>query len=423
MRALEQYRNEGGDAAATEDEAWNACKGLFGMMDVAEMLHLLRDVYGDARVRAAAGDDRKAVLRQVAKRRANIIRRALQIAMLEAPPPPAFVVHPPPPPHARSPPPVLAINQAPPARAPQQYPPPPPARAPPPRPAEVPSTFDALRVIIAAEGNFNGMVPDEVTPVQIAQLFSAIDDRGECPICLTAAKLHPWTYDCGHRACHRCFGDYAVSALKGSAFPVKCPGGCGGAVDPRLVLDVLGISANGAVGVPEAVLRFASLQLSVTCAIDPETAGERVNCPACRTVVCGRPSRACPMARCTNPFCATRLCTECKTPWHDGKKCEDNAEDDAKTAELLAATAKPCPHCGRMAGHFRNHACHHLTCPCGHQYCYECMEPWSAHTTNGARRDCRIFCWDGCHCVDCPECKPGLPCKVCTGCGVCRASV
>lgn len=210
-----------------------------------------------------------------------------------------------------------------------------------------------------------------------------------------------------------------IGRSQGGFFSAKCPGGCGGAVDPRRLLDALGTPK----GAPEQILRFSSLQMAASHEIDPATFNCKCPCPSCRTVICGRPKASSPFARCTNPFCAARVCTDCKTPWHEGRSCEELSKDAEMSDLEVKKTSKPCPQCSRLAGHFRNHACHHLACPCGHQYCYECLEPWSTHTVNGSKASCRIFCHPGCHCVDCPDCAPGKSCPVCPGCSVCRPPI
>jgi len=456
-QAVQNYREGGHDIDGVE--AWEACKGLLGEMLVPQMTELISTVYGHGEQYIAhQALTRSQSLRLIAKREARRIRARMALDAHQLADLPPFIPHnfapipiqpvapaqapapqrqeqldlpPPPPPPARPLPPAPQHWRLPLPQAPRHWRAVPPQLAPPlPRAPDiapaaaqahvVPSSFDAVRIMINMDGAFHGGVPDDMTPGQVAALFAAMEDRGECPICMRVfPKLQKWTYSCLHGACSGCMREFVLASLKGSTFPSRCPGGCGVPVDPRRVLDALATDKS----IPESVLRFSSMQLAAVHVMDPTTCSEKCACPSCRTVICGRPSAQSPAARCTNPFCAARVCTRCQTPWHDGRDCSEMAKDAEMTDREVLKTSKPCPQCSRLAGHFRNHACHHLTCPCGYQYCYECLEPWSTHTVNGAKAGCRIFCSDACHCVECPDCKPGKPCQVCTGCDVCRTAI
>jgi hypothetical protein len=108
--------------------------------------------------------------------------------------------------------------------------------------------------------------------------------------------------------------------------------------------------------------------------------------------------------------------------------CDQRRGTDGVTAGYIERTSRACPHCTLRATHFRGHQCHHIVCPaCRGRWCYNCGQPSEANG-NGHRCDtprCRdlVFCGDGCTCPDCPDCKPGQPCRGEMGCpndGRCR---
>lgn len=107
----------------------------------------------------------------------------------------------------------------------------------------------------------------------------------------------------------------------------------------------------------------------------------------------------------------------------EGEKARVKAEQE--TQELLGASSKRCPNpaCGIQISHYQYHDCHHIKpgtgCPsCHKHFCYKCL---TLGPDNGARwsgrcsAGCQLFCYDGCGCPICPDCKPRRPCNNCGG--------
>jgi len=443
---------EFGGAIIDSREAWEAFKGLLGRSGLDEMTEGIRRVYGNADIRrelADQEDDRASILRRharkemhIIKRRENVHRRdpALPQIVIQQPLPPVPV------PAVRLPPPIVPVP-VPAVRLPLPIAPPPGAppiraevaniiaevnairdqiharqiaRAAPQAQPQIPA-FEIFRQEIERNGRLDLPFPDDMPPTQIEQLFAMMREWGECPICLeNVAKRHGWTCVCDHKTCASCMEFFVMNALMTKVFPVLCPGGCGNAIDPRKVLDVCSKTHNGVLNVQESIVRFNSMQLGSTISVVPSTSSEVHTCPNCRTIVFGRVSSTLPLARCTNPFCAYQFCTDCKIPWHHGVACMDRAKDDVASTDNIQTNSKPCPRCGRRTSHFRNHRCHHMTCLCGYEYCYECLEPWTDHGVGKRQERCPLFCNDTCHCVLCDECKPGKRCDLChNGCPRC----
>lgn len=126
--------------------------------------------------------------------------------------------------------------------------------------------------------------------------------------------------------------------------------------------------------------------------------------------------------------CARRFCRACDVPWHDGLTCEQSALQrqseqrgaDLATAALLRLAARcPTPNCRAPANiHDRGHHCHHTRClRCNAHFCNVCSAPWQGGCTGG----CSTYCDNRCTCPDCPVCKPGRPCTLCSNDGTCRS--
>lgn len=376
IQAIRQYNDVTG-SNLSYIETWRTFKGLLKNLSVAEILEVIQSIWGNPVFMLTVPADPRWKSMALREEAVNFIRRIQQrhpqLPPMIVPPAPAAAARP--------------VH----ARAPQ---------------------IDMT----------TGHVSDDVPIESVEKLFVEMERFKECPICFgDRRKVHKWTYKCDHKACSICMEEYIINALSYSQPPVKCPGGCGNSIEPRLIIDTLAVVTNSLTQMDERIIRFISLQLASIHSIDRDTASEVNTCPLCRAVVVGRLTKDSSVARCTNPFCASLICVNCKTPWHFESGCKDHSKVDEESLQVLKST-KNCPRCGRVTSHYRNHACHHLRCPCGYEWCYECSESWSLHVVGGAKEHCPLFCTEKCHCGLCPECKPGKKCSLCgeSGCPACR---
>ena len=65
--------------------------------------------------------------------------------------------------------------------------------------------------------------------------------------------------------------------------------------------------------------------------------------------------------------CRTKYCKECELVTHEGA-CDTNFQDNFKDW-------KRCPQCKMFIE--RTQGCNHMTCRCGHQFCFVCLAAWS----------------------------------------------
>lgn len=88
------------------------------------------------------------------------------------------------------------------------------------------------------------------------------------------------------------------------------------------------------------------------------------------------------------PSCGTELCKCCgrssrssRTPWnsHYNLSCEEFGQliGTMNSMNQLPESVRFCPGC-RMNIE-KNGGCIHMTCPCSHQFCWECGESWKTH--------------------------------------------
>ncbi|KAK5826109.1 hypothetical protein PVK06_021018 [Gossypium arboreum] len=96
------------------------------------------------------------------------------------------------------------------------------------------------------------------------------------------------------------------------------------------------------------------------------------------------------------PVCRRFICVECGVPWRSSTSCEEYQnlpleERDAAdiTLHLLAQNkrCKPFQRCTRMIE--LTQGCYHMTCRCGHEFCYSC----GAEYREG-QQTCLCALWD-----------------------------
>eukprot|EP00271_Cylindrocystis_brebissonii_P015951 TRINITY_DN39047_c0_g1_i1.p1 TRINITY_DN39047_c0_g1~~TRINITY_DN39047_c0_g1_i1.p1 ORF type:complete len:324 (-),score=-5.87 TRINITY_DN39047_c0_g1_i1:631-1602(-) len=93
--------------------------------------------------------------------------------------------------------------------------------------------------------------------------------------------------------------------------------------------------------------------------------------------------------------CQYASCKVCLLQWtsgavsHEKMTCEQFARKAPRTAKdrddmsreaIQRSGAKPCPRCNEHIE--KNEGCLHMTCPCGHQFCWVCRREWNADHAN-----------------------------------------
>ncbi|KAG8964414.1 hypothetical protein FRC03_001815 [Tulasnella sp. 419] len=84
----------------------------------------------------------------------------------------------------------------------------------------------------------------------------------------------------------------------------------------------------------------------------------------------------------TCPACQRVVCAKCRVPWHNGFSCEDyyrRNNADRLTYELARRAGwRRCPRCKMIVE--RSSGCAHMSCRCGHHFCYRCGSDYMGGT-------------------------------------------
>ncbi|KAI1073664.1 hypothetical protein F5B20DRAFT_574655 [Whalleya microplaca] len=86
--------------------------------------------------------------------------------------------------------------------------------------------------------------------------------------------------------------------------------------------------------------------------------------------------RGCTRAKCS--ACKRYSCVLHNVPWHSGESCEEyerrtrkQRKNDKASEKHVNEITKPCPGCNRKVNKYTG--CDHVTCICGHEWCWLCF--------------------------------------------------
>lgn len=89
--------------------------------------------------------------------------------------------------------------------------------------------------------------------------------------------------------------------------------------------------------------------------------------------------------------CGFVWCFRCRAEGHQPLSCEGMeawnekfgvAHDPLSSDNWIKLFTKPCPKCKKHIE--KNQGCMHMTCPCGHEFCWLCFGDWRTHTHGGS---------------------------------------
>ncbi|KAL3677803.1 hypothetical protein R1sor_020759 [Riccia sorocarpa] len=217
----------------------------------------------------------------------------------------------------------------------------------------------------------------------------------ECPICVEKVLVLDFfrVKGCSHRFCISCLTQHVGVRVNSRQVPVKCPQACGSLLEIDQCRGVLS---------PELVDAYAKCLTEVGV---PES--DRVYCPfrGCSSFMARASPSAEPSTSGTSFVrvgptecmeCHRLFCAECLVPWHADISCNEYqslppGEREAEDIKLrnLASSKKwqQCKKCRRLIE--LAHGCYHITCRCGHEFCYTCGAP-----RINKRATCKCLLWD-----------------------------
>ena len=202
----------------------------------------------------------------------------------------------------------------------------------------------------------------------------------ECSICFTDTN-DGVRLSCGHAFCKGCLKRIVDDAVREkSTLNLVCPAAKPRCAKALTIEEVRVITDNDSTTNWHASILDREILLR-------EHGGQP--CP-------GRPGRNCTavLMRTTPDEAQITRCDECERPYcnacflpgeaHTGVNCaraqeryaqsNEASPEDKATLELLRNVSKPCPRCNNAVE--KNNGCNHMTCRCGHHFCWECRADW-----------------------------------------------
>ncbi|CAO2180443.1 unnamed protein product [Urochloa humidicola] len=236
--------------------------------------------------------------------------------------------------------------------------------------------------------------------VQIAKALAANankEKRETCIICLEDAditKIHV-VEGCAHRFCFPCMKEHVKVKILHGMLPACPQDGCttklsveGSKVflSPPLLEIMVQRVREGQISPSQKIYcpyPKCSALMSLSEVIHPM----QESCSK-YTVVDAATLRKC--VKCRGSFCIS-----CKVPWHDRMSCHEYKRqhpharpEDARfenlAKERLWRQCVKCRHMIELAD-----GCYHMTCVCGHEFCYTCGKEWK-----DKKATCSCLLWD-----------------------------
>ncbi|KAL8513047.1 hypothetical protein ACS0TY_019290 [Phlomoides rotata] len=242
-------------------------------------------------------------------------------------------------------------------------------------------------------------IREALSLAQVAVGIVSFDDEAEeltecCSICCEEKlSLMMFTIKCSHKFCSHCMRTYVEGKIQSTQVPIRCPQlnckYCISAVECRSFLPVSSYES----------LEKALLEANILNS-------NKIYCPypSCSVLLDSREclsTRASSSSQCDNscvecPLCQRFVCVDCGVPWHSSMTCDEYQnipleERDASdlTLHRLAQNKrwKRCQQCRRMIE--LTHGCDHITCWCGHEFCYSCGASY-----RDGQQTCQCVFWD-----------------------------
>ncbi|KAI3466918.1 hypothetical protein Pfo_023581 [Paulownia fortunei] len=218
-----------------------------------------------------------------------------------------------------------------------------------------------------------------------------------CSICceekLSSMML---SFKCSHKFCSHCLKTYVEGKIQSAQVPIRCPQlRCKNfisAFECRSFLPVISYESLERVLAEANILNSDKIYCpypNCSVLLDPR------ECLSTKASSSSQSENSC--VEC--PVCQRSICVDCGFPWHSLITCEEyqnlplegrDACDLTSHSLALHKRWRRCPQCRRMVE--LTHGCYHLTCWCGHEFCYSC----GAEYRDG-QQTCQCAFWDEDH--------------------------
>ncbi|WOG87563.1 hypothetical protein DCAR_0206792 [Daucus carota subsp. sativus] len=231
-----------------------------------------------------------------------------------------------------------------------------------------------------------GLARDAITAQITWPGKSSIKTIETCKICLEDRAVGQMLVvdGCKHRYCSSCLKQHAQAKLSEGMLP-SCPHeGCKTELKFEYCRKFL----------PGEVLDIMSQRIKE--ATVPVT--DKVYCPYPRCSILMSKTEVCAInnaggSRCMN--CHGLFCINCKVPWHSNLSCSHYkslhphpSSEEVKLKTLATRKQwRQCEKCNNMIE--LKEGCYHISCRCGHQFCYSCGAEWK-----NKKATCNCALWD-----------------------------
>jgi IBR domain, a half RING-finger domain len=179
-------------------------------------------------------------------------------------------------------------------------------------------------------------------------------------------------FACDHQSCVECLRSLFRAVLRDtSLLPIRC---CEIPIDTSIA---------------SALMRQEEFE-TLERRIAEFEAKRKMYCPSCNTFINLDDIGNATDLACD---CGAELCAVCATLAHPRRTCLENQSrqtvSDAAVLELARREGwKQCPRCANLIE--LSTGCNHMTCRCGHGFCYVCLSPWAGGRCSTGR--CAV--WD-----------------------------
>lgn len=209
-------------------------------------------------------------------------------------------------------------------------------------------------------------------PLRLAQVaigiihlpINADQSVQKCSICCEE-KPTPMTITmkCSHKFCSYCIKEHVDHKIESTQVPIRCP--C--------------INCRYYISTPElkSFLPVASYALLEDALLEPNLqTADKFYCPFSDCSVLLDP--CCDSNQSDNncvecPVCKRFICVKCGVRWHSSLSCDDFQDrppHGLDNGDDVENRWRQCRMCERMIE--LTHGCYHITCWCGHEFCYSC---------------------------------------------------
>ncbi|OIT28843.1 putative e3 ubiquitin-protein ligase ari9, partial [Nicotiana attenuata] len=191
-----------------------------------------------------------------------------------------------------------------------------------------------------------------------------------CMICMVNKPINEMFGNssyCSHSFCVLCISKYVASKIQENTNVIKCPDfSCNGIIKPQFWREI----------VSKEVFDRWENSLCESLILG----SQKFYCPYkdCAAMLVDSGSEN--VTECECPNCRRLFCAQCSVSWHVGLECKEfqrlGREDKGKELDvMLTEFAKnkkwrKCPKCKIYVE--KLDGCLHITCRCGHEFCYGC---------------------------------------------------